>query len=334
MIDVITIGVATRDVFLRSSQLKILRDPEHLTRLGFPTGEAECVALGSKLDVEEPIFAVGGGAANAAVTFARQGHSVGTIVRVGNDVHGKEILQTLRSEKIAVTAITDKTTATAYSTILLTPSGERTILVYRGAASGFQKRDFQSRFFKATWAYITPGDMSPPLLKEIITSLKRNGVRIAMNPSGFYVAHGGSRVKPFLKNLDVVLVNREEASQLTGIPYNNEKRIFKKFDDLISGIAVVTDGPRGAAASDGSFIYRAGIFKEKKLVDRTGAGDAFGSGFIAGLLRGNDIHSALRLAAANATSVVEHVGAQTGILRKKEFTSRRWSYLDMDVEPL
>jgi sugar/nucleoside kinase (ribokinase family) len=103
---------------------------------------------------------------------------------------------------------------------------------------------------------------------------------------------------------------------------------------LIDGIAVMTDGARGAIVSDGRYIYRAGIFKEKKLVDRTGAGDAFGSGFVAGFILKKDIHFALRLASANATSVVEKIGAQAGILRRKDFNLARWQYLDLDVEPL
>jgi len=102
----------------------------------------------------------------------------------------------------------------------------------------------------------------------------------------------------------------------------------------VPGIAVVTDGPRGAYASDGRYLYRAGVFKERKLVDRTGAGDAFGSGFIAGLMQKHDVHHALRLAAANATSVVEQIGAQGGILTKRDFAGARWRYLDLEVEPL
>ena len=96
---------------------------------------------------------------------------------------------------------------------------------------------------------------------------------------------------------------------------------------------MITDGPKGAYASDGKTVWFLDIF-EGPVVERTGTGDAFGSGFVAGLIEKNDISYALRFATANATSVVEHIGAQAGILKKKDFQNKRWGYLDLDVEPL
>lgn len=334
MFDVITIGTATRDVFLRSTLFKTLKDPKHLEKLGFKTGEAECFALGSKLEVERPVFDVGGGAANAAVTFARQGWKTAAVVKIGDDLLGKDIIRELKEEKITVFAAVDKKEGTAYSTVLLTPQGERTILVYRGATSDLEKKEIPFRKLAARWAYIAPGDINPVLMAEIVMHLKRGGAKVAMNPSKYYITLGAEKLKGILKWLDVVIMNREEASYFTGVKYEKERGIFKRFDALIDGIAVMTEGPKGARVSDGSYLYTAGIFKDKKIADRTGAGDAFGSGFVSGLMERNDIHHALRIAAANATSVVETTGAEAGILRKKDLNQNRFKYLDLDVEPL
>jgi len=334
MFDVITIGTATRDVFLRSSLFKILRDPKHLEALGFKTGEAECFAFGSKIEVERPIITVGGGAANTAVTFRRQGFRTAALVKIGEDELGKSVVADLRKEKITPLPVWDKKVGTAYSTILLNVGGERTILVYRGASEDLERKEVPWGKLKARWAYIAPGRINFDLMMAIVKKLKKNGAMIAINFSKYYLDLGLARLKPLLKNLDVVIVNREEASYLTGVDYKKEKAIFRELDKLIDGIAAMTDGPRGAYVSDGKYLYRAGIFKEKKLVDRTGTGDAFGSGFVAGLMLKNDIHYALRLASANATAVVERVGAQEGILRKKDFNKKRWQYLDLEVEPL
>ncbi|MDI6821027.1 MAG: carbohydrate kinase family protein [Patescibacteria group bacterium] len=334
MFDILTIGTVTRDVFLTSSCFKVLRDPKHLEALGFKTGEAECFALGSKIEVQEPIFATGGGAANTAVTFRRQGLKTGLIAKLGNDDLGKAVANDLKKEKISLIVSRKKDDGTAYSIILLTESGERTILVYRGASEDFKKKDIPSKKLNCKWAYITPGAIPFSVIKELVFLLKKKGIKIAFNPSKHYLDFGAEKLTPILKNLDLVIVNREEASYLTGVLYKNERLIFKKFDDLVSGIAVITDGVRGAKVSDGKYLYSAGVFKEKKLIDRTGAGDAFGSGFVAGLIEKGDIHYALRLATANATSVVEQIGTQTGILTKKEFLNKRWRYLDLDVEPL
>lgn len=334
MFDVVTIGTATRDVFLTSSLFKVLRDPEHLKRIGFPSGEAECFAFGSKLEVQEPIFTVGGGAANTAVTFSREGFRTASFITLGNDERGNAITALLKEERVVPFAVINKKIGTAYSTILLSPSGERTILVYRGASNHMDTKQISFAKLKAKWAYIAPGGIDFKVIEKIINYCKRHGVKIAMNPSKHYIEKGAHGLKAFLKHLDVVIVNREEASRITGVDYHEDKEIFRIFDALVPGIAVMTDGPKGAMVSDGRYIYKAGIFKEKKIVDRTGAGDAFGAGFVAGLIQKSDIHHALRVASANATSVVEHIGSQAGILRKKDLHQRRFKYLDLDVEPL
>ncbi len=333
MLDVITVGTATRDVFL-ASPFKVLRDPAHLERIGFKTGEAQCFALGSKMEVAKPLVTTGGGAANAAITFRRQGFRTAALFKVGTDMWGDDVIADLARERVEVIAARDKQKGTAYSTILLAPDGERTVLVYRGASEDLARRDVPMSRLRARWAYLAPGRIEFSVIREIILHLKKNGTKIAMNPSKHYLETHGAHLKPLLKNLDVVIMNREEASYLTGVPYGKDRAIFKKIDDLVNGIVVVTDGANGARVSDGTDLYTAGTFREKKIVDRTGAGDAFGSGFVAGLLQKEDIHHALRLAAANATSVIEAIGAEPGILRKKDLTRKRWQYLNLDIDPL
>ena len=276
----------------------------------------------------------GGGAANAATTFARQELKTGALIRVGADAFGDAIVDHLRHERITPFAVRDTHVGTGYSTILLTPGGERTILVYRGASEGLAKNEVPFRKLSARWAYVAPGTTPFPVMREILASLKARGTKLAFNPSKSYLSLGDMKTKELFGMLDVVIMNREEASYLTGVAYKNERGLFKKLDQLTPGVAVMTDGPNVALVSDGKYLYKAGIFKEKKLVDRTGAGDAFGSGFVAGLLQKNDITYALRLAAANATSVVESVGAEEGILTKRAFGEKRWKYLDLDIEPL
>ena len=121
---------------------------------------------------------------------------------------------------------------------------------------------------------------------------------------------------------------------------------LKKLDKLVKGILVVTNGPKGLKVSDGNFIWTAGVYKSRKVEDRLGAGDAFGSGFVAGLIKTNEacekgvsarknIEYAIRLGSANATSMVESLGAKTGILTFKQFkTERRWKILKITAKKL
>ena len=334
MLDVVTIGTATRDVFITGEGFTVTRDRTFLEKLGFRAEEAECFALGAKMDIERPTMTLGGGALNTAFAFSRLGFRAGACFKIGKDEFGEGILMEVRTEKITPFASFDTKEGTAYSTILLNPNGERTVLAYRGASSTLARRDIPVSKLKASWAYIVSGHLSLPLLLSIVEELKRQGARVALAPSAFHIAMGMRKLHPVFRNVSVVLMNREDASRLTGEPYEKEKQIFRVFDGAVDGIAVMTEGQKGSLVSDGRYLYRAGVFPEKKLIDRTGAGDAFGAGFIAGLMGKNDVSYALRLASANATSVVESIGAQTGILTRKKFEDKRWKYLDLDVEPL
>ena len=177
---------------------------------------------------------------------------------------------------------------------------------------------------------------SDAMFPSLIKFAKDNGIKVAFNPSGHHIKHKRQEILDSLKDLAFLVLNTDEAAELVGISFEKEKEVFQKLDELMPGIVAVTDGPNGVVVSDGKILYRAGVFKEKEVADRTGAGDSFGSGFVAGLMRsGGDIDYAIRLASANATSVVEHIGATEGILTEKEFQNDpRWQKFDIKHEPL
>ncbi len=346
MFDIITIGTATRDVFLESPLFKPIKDPEHLSeKKGFPTGEAQCFALGSKIEVEKIVFTTGGGATNTAVTFSRQGLKTAAVIKVGQDEGGKAITKELKKEKVDPLAIEDKKQLTAYSVILLAVSGERTILVYRGASERLEEQEISWRKLSSRWVYLAPGGISFDLLQHLVSNFAKQKTKIAINPSKTQLSLGLKKLKPLLSEIDIVILNQEEASRLTGIPYQKDKLIFKFLDEEIGGILVVTEGGKGAKISDGRFVWQAGIFQEKVVIDRTGAGDAFGSGFVGGIiektknqklitnsLKPEVIDYAIRLGSANATSVIEHIGAKEGIITKKEFLgSGRWQPANLRI---
>jgi sugar/nucleoside kinase (ribokinase family) len=343
MFDIITIGTATRDVFLTSPLFKVLRDKKHLPKIGFPTAEAQCFALGGKIEVNKPIFTTGGGATNTAVTFNRQGLRTATLIRIGKDEASRAILEELTREKITPLAVRDKNQASAYSVILLTKDGERTILVYRGASDDLKIKEIPFKKLESRWAYISPGNISYPVIEKLFNHFSKNKTLIAFNPSRYFLEMGIKKLKSLLNKTKVAILNREEASYLTGIDYQKEKEIFKKLDREIDGIAVMTEGGKGVLVSDGKNIYSAGVLKGK-LIDRLGAGDAFGAGFIAGLLQNQkskiknqkftemDIKYAIRLGSANATSVIEKIGAKEGILSKNSFRKNpRWRSLGIRI---
>jgi ribokinase len=347
MLDVITIGTATRDVFMRDPAFDA-KSGVLFEKMGFPGGQGVCLPKGGKVEVGECVATVGGGAANAAVTFARQGLRAACAAGLGTDELGRQVIAHMAREKIALIPVWDTKRGTAFSTILLSRSGERTILNYRGASQSLTYKALPSGRLKAKAAFFVPGRIPLPAIRECIAHFKKEKSILAMAPSLHYLELGPRKLGSFLKDLDVIVMNREEASRFTSVPYENEKEIFKKLDKLVAGIAVMTEGPKGVMVSDGTVLVRAGCFKEKQVADRTGAGDAFASGFVAGLLHHaapsqiknrtvppGALKEAVRLASANATGVVETIGAQEGVLTRALFAaSRRFKSLTMSVENL
>ncbi len=333
MFDVITIGTITRDVFLRSPLFKVLKDPEHLQRLGFVDGVAECFAFGGKTEVSDPIFTIGGGSANTAVSFARQGLKTGVLGTVGKDFNGDAAIAALEAEKVSSLVLHSKH-PTGYSTILLSPSGERTILVSRGASQELTISPATLKSLKAKWVYVVPGAIAKGSIEKAIRHFKKNGSRVAINLSGHYAKFGTASLQAILSLADVVLVNRSEAALLLGASIDTpEKVLLSKMARSIHGLSVITDGSKGCFVGDGSYMYHAGIFPERELVDRTGAGDAFGSGFVSALIDKESfssqvIEQAIRAGSANATSVVEYVGAWEGLLTERTLKqNKRWAHL-------
>lgn len=336
MFDIITIGSVARDVFLDCIGMVTLRSKQ------FTTGSAECIPLGSKLDVEHIHFTVGGSAANSGVTFARRKLRTAVVSKIGDDIRAQEIIRTLAAEGIETKFLSkDKKALSPYSIILLTEGGERSILAYRGAGKTFSPKDVTLKNLSAKWFYITHlSGKAAALFPKILRYAEKNNIRVAVNPGKTQLNMPQKQIRPLLNLIDVVLVNREEASILTGVPYEKESLVFERLDDWVRGIVVMTDGPGGVTISDGDTRFHAGILQEKRCVDRTGAGDSFGSGFVAGLIEKGweyvpgtaehkrAIRHAMQLGSANATSVIEHIGGQEGILKKGESITK-WGKLDI-----
>ncbi len=340
MFDVTTIGSATLDTFFEGD-FPLVDWP------GTESGRAYLMPLGEKLEIEKAYSTVGGNAANASATFARQGFKTACAAKTGADISGLEIKTRLKKNKIENKFVVSDANMPTSCSVLLLNKGERTILNYRAAADSFSMKDLNMKKILAKWWYISLAGESDKMFKPIVDFGERNNVAMALNPSGHHIKHKKKEIISLLKNLSFMVLNEGEAALLTGISFKKEKNVFKKLDALTPGILAVTDGKNGVTVSDGRFVYRAGTFKEKKLVDRTGAGDAFGSGFVAGLLRRGltgknivsakpeDICHAIRLATANATSVVEKIGATEGIIGKREFEkNKRWRNLKISVDKI
>lgn len=315
---IITFGSATKDVFIRSEAV-LIENKEFLT------GKGICFPLGSKVPVDQLYFEIGGGGTNSATTFSRQGFDVSYFGRVGADFSGKEVMDVLSDEGISTDFVkAKKDQKTNFSVILDLKEKDRTILVYRGA-SELKIEDIPSDL-EADWFYIAPlSENSLDAFYHLLELAKTKNIKVAVNPSTYQLSHPGFLT--IFDLIDVLIVNKEEASLLTNISYQKEDQIFSKIDSFFNGIFIMTKGPEGLTLSDNKKIYRAKN-PESVVVDRTGAGDAFGSGFISGLLRFNDVSEAIQLGIGNATGCLSKIGAKNGLLKKEE--PYDWGYLKVE----
>lgn len=326
--DIIVLGSATQDIFMSSKNLQIVEDKKFVTKKGL------CVPLGSKMKVDSVDFAMGGCGANAAVTFAHQELKTAYLGLVGKDYPGQMIKDKLNSENVSLDLLieTDKY-PTAFSVILSLPGTGRSILKKLGACHEMTDDDIDLDKIKAKWIYA--GSLSGEAYKSLDALFDfavKNNIKIAASPVGqSQLGEGLERTRGLLDKIDILIVNQEEASLLTKIDFDKEEEIFKELDKMVKGIAVMTKGPDGVKVSDGEYYYSAGI-PESDLVDRTGAGDAFSSAFIVGYMENNDISYAIQLGTANATSVLQKVGATNGLLKKGEWG--KWDKVEVRKEKI
>lgn len=307
MFDVITIGSATKDVFLRSKEFKVFPEKKLIT------GKGVCFNLGSKIEVEDIFLETGGGATNTAVAFSRLGLKTAAIFKIGKDIPGLNVVRDLRNENVSTKfTIIGKKQNTGYSNIILLGTGERTVLVYRGANNLIEAKDIKFRELKTKWLYLAPlSGNSKKIIPKLISYAKKNKIKVAMNPSESLIRKMPAGI---LKNVDILILNREEASILTKVKYTEEDKIFRKLCRLTKGFVAMTEGKRGAVICDGYFKYRCNS-PYVKVVDTLGAGDAFGSGFTAAIIKTDDIERAIYLGTMNSCSVIQQYGAKPGLLR-------------------
>jgi len=313
--DVITLGSATQDIFMASSDLQVVEGESFITKKGL------CMPLGSKMKMDSTSFAMGGCGTNAAVTFSRQELKTAYLGLIGKDVFGKTVRDELVAQGVSIDLLieTDKY-PTAFSVILSLPNVGRSILKKLGACHEMTDKDIPFDKIDTKWIYAgSLSGNSYKLLDKLFNFAVENKIKIMASPVGqSQLGEGLERTRDLLDKIDILIVNQEEAALLTQIDFNKEDEIFKVLDKWVNGIVIMTKGPEGVIVSDGQYCYSAGI-PESGLVDRTGAGDAFSSAFLAGYIEKEDIVYAIQLATANATSVLQKMGATNGLLKKGEW---------------
>ncbi|MBU4493339.1 MAG: carbohydrate kinase family protein [Nanoarchaeota archaeon] len=284
MYDIITVGSATVDVFANteSKLIKIKTSSSEEDLIAYPSG--------SKILIKELRFTTGGGGTNTAVSLARLGHKVAYLGSLGNDENGRRILDSIEHD--------------------------RTILTYKGANNKLKFSSINQKKLKTRWFYFSSMvSKSFKTLEKLAEFAEKNNIKIAFNPSTYLAKKGKSYLKKILIRTTILILNNEEALLLAG--KNNVKSMLKKLYELGPKIIVVTNGKKPLNAYDGKTIYE--LMPNKiKVIESTGAGDAFASSFLSGMIKKNDVGFALKMGLANSESVITHPGAKNRLLKYNE----------------
>src|SRR3989339_149411 len=299
MFDIITIGSATVDVLVESKN-EVKKDRNHYD---------VAYHLGEKILIDKLNFTTGGGGTNTAVAFSRLGLKTGFIGCLGNDANGEMVLSELHEEGVEFLGKV-KEGHTGYSVILPAKS-DRTILAYKGMNNHLETDDLP-KAIETKWIYLSSmlGQSWESSL-QFVEKEKKKGTKLAFNASMYLAKQGLGKLKNLLKITDIFILNKEEAAALT-----RQKKIEKMLRTLqeYSKIVVITDGSKPVHAIYEDKIYRK-EYPLTKVVDPTGAGDAFASGFVYGIMKGMDIESCLDYGHEEAKAVLEHYGAKNDLLR-------------------
>jgi len=303
-LDVITFGKAMRDIILQIDESLTERDEKQ-----------------EKIIVKESHLDVGGGAINTAVSLVKLGFSVAPVAVIANDPEGKEILNRLKRRGVETEfLIKNNDLSTGISVVIEGGQKRHFAYVFPGANKFLDLDMFQwetlhrARF----WYILSIGNPDPAILDAIAEHKERSGVRMAFNPGQIQLRQGPKGLKNILMATDILFLNQREASQLTG---KEGDEVFKELVGLGPKIVVVTSGKKGAGCYGGEGIIKASV-PPRKQVNTLGAGDAFGSGFLAGFMETGKLDQALKWGLINSASVVLKYGAQLGLLTKGELLKR------------
>ena len=309
---ILFVGDIFTDVFIKlnEKEARIEKDKDGSKRLSIPFGNKP------PYDEAEVVHSVGP-SPNAAVSCARLGVRSSLMSWLGDDQVGRESLQYLTKERVdtAPVVVQKKTPSSTY--YVLRYGADRTILV--------KNEDYRYEWRKPavapTWIYLSL--LSPDswkLHEDLIEYLEDNPkIKLAFQPGTFHFKWGAKKLKKIYARSEIVVMNREEAVEVTGKDHGVVRQLAEALHELGPKYVVITDGPHGSYAyHEGKLMMIDNYPDPAPPYDRTGAGDAFASTIVAGLALGEDFETALTWAPINSMSVVQKLGAQAGLLKRSE----------------
>lgn len=302
MLDIITIGDCTLDTFI------VLDESNSSTEI-HKKKKLLCLNYADKTPIERSAQSVGGNAANVAVGGRKLGLKTAIVSEIGDDITGHIVKEELLDAGVDTSLIKSLTGKETRYSIVLNYETERTILSY------YAPRKYSlPRLPHSKWIYYTSlGKNFEGLQNQLAKYLKTHpSVKMAMNPGSYQCKNGMSKIRSLLSRTEILFVNKEEAACVLNCKPKAMKRMIKDLHAKGVKTVVITDGTNGSYASNGTGMYHMDIYPIKPLA-KTGAGDAYASGFLSAICSNKSLEDAMKWGSANAASVIQKFGAQKGL---------------------
>jgi len=310
MYDFIAIGDTVIDAFIRLKDAEVQGEPS--------TKEYKiCIPFADKIPYED-VFVIPavGNSANAAVCASRLGIKSALVSNIGDDFNGTDCIKALKKDDVGTDFIKINEGIKTNYHYVLWYKDDRTILI-KHETYPYSLPDIGN----PKWVYFSSvSAVAYPFHNTVAEYLEDHpDIKLAFQPGKNEINLGKEKLARLYKRSDIFFCNVEEAEKILDIETLGVPELLKRMHELGPKIVVITDGPKGAYAYDGTDIWQQLPYPDiNPPVDRTGAGDAFSSTVASALALGKTLPEALTWGAINSMSVVQQVGAQRGLLSKAE----------------
>lgn len=307
--DIVAIGDIVTDAFIELKDAEVHCDINH----------EQCMLsmrFGDKIPYKDVVIAPAvGNSPNAAVAAARLGLKTALVTDVGDDEHGKEDIARLKKENVDTSFVSTHKEMKSNYHYVLRFNAERTILI-KHEEYPYAFPDVGS----PSWIYLSSvGENLVPYHTEIVKYLTAHPeTRLAFQPGTFQMKNTEALL-PVYQLTDILFCNKEESQHITKNNSADIKVLLEAVRAMGPKLVVITDGPKGAYAGNGKETWFMPMYPDPAPpVERTGAGDAFSATFTVARALGKTIPEALSWGPINSMSVVQHVGAQVGLLTREQ----------------
>lgn len=311
--DFVAIGDITIDAFIELSptDARVTTDTE--------TGRKKLeMEFGGKLPYKDVVIVNAvGNSPNAAVSAHRLGLRAALATNLGNDRNGKDCLDQLRTEGVDTDFVRIHEGKHTNYHYVLRYGAERTILIKH------EEYPYTLPVFSTPPRFLyfsSIGENSLAFHHEIAAYVQAHPeTKLAFQPGTFQIRLGHEELRDLYEASEIFFCNKEEAQEILNTTERDVATLLRGIAKLGPRIPVITDGPNGAFALDGEDVWFMPMYPDpQEPISRTGAGDAFASTFTSAIILGLPVKTALAWGPINSMSVVQHIGAQAGLLSRAE----------------